>query len=77
MYSGKNILRCLLLALFFVCIFNVVQADDTSIPITSPVSAQASPDALPAPSMITEVTLIAGLSHCPLQSCYLPPMLRL
>jgi len=65
MYSGKNILRCLLLALFFVCIFNVVQADDTSIPITSPVSAQASPDALPAPSMITEVTLIAGLSLLP------------
>lgn len=63
MYSRKNILRCLLLALFFVGIASIAFAED--VPVTSLVSGEASPDTIPPPSVITEVSVIAGLSLLP------------
>ena len=63
MYSGKKITYCLLLALLFMCAFNIANAAD--LPTVSPISAEASPDTNPAPGMITQVTVIAGLSLLP------------
>ena len=46
-----------------MCAFNIANAADLSS--ISPISPQASPDANPAPGIITQVTVIAGLSLLP------------
>jgi len=63
MYSGKKITYFLILAFFFICAFNFAHAADLSS--VSPISPEASPDTNPAPGMITQVTVIAGLSLLP------------
>ncbi|NDD57747.1 MAG: EscR/YscR/HrcR family type III secretion system export apparatus protein [Chlamydiae bacterium] len=63
MLPPKKILTFLLLLFVISCLWTQTYAADA--PMTSAISAEASPDSTAAPGIITQVTTIAGLSLLP------------